>query len=83
MVLPKDTHFYCSFANNFVLRSLASFGLIIMLWSVLAVELTLEWNGVSGIYSVNSTSQVIPLVVGIGIIITVIWKLSRKGNSVR
>lgn len=57
--------------------------LIILLWSVIAVELTLVWNYVSGVNDVNSTSQAIPLVVGVGIIITILWKLFNKEKPVR
>jgi hypothetical protein len=54
-----------------------------MLWSTLAVELTLRWNGVSGVYGISSTGQVIPFVVGVGILVTVIWKVFRRKENVR
>lgn len=49
-----------------------------MIWAILAVELTLTWNHMSGVYNVSSTGQVIPLVAGLGIMTTVCWKLVKK-----
>lgn len=49
--------------------------LIVLIVDVVSTELTLHWNHVGGIYEVASTGQIIPLVVGIGSMIAVIWKL--------
>ena len=46
-----------------------------ILYSIIAIELTLVWNNVSGVYNVNSTGQVIPLIAGSGTLISVIWKM--------
>ncbi|KAF2803285.1 uncharacterized protein BDZ99DRAFT_468260 [Mytilinidion resinicola] len=35
------------------------------IYSILAIELTLKWNKVSGVYTVNSTGQLIPFVIGV------------------
>ena len=59
------------------LRVIAVMGFIIYIWLIIAVELTLKWNAVEGVYMVNSTGQVIPLVVGIGIMLNIFWKLIR------
>ena len=34
-------------------------------WSVVGAELTLYWNRVTGIYTMNSTGQPIPFVIGL------------------
>lgn len=34
-------------------------------YSVLAIELTLYWNSISGVYDINSTGQLIPFVIGL------------------
>ena len=34
-------------------------------YSILAVELTLAWNNVEGVYEVSSTGQFVPLLIGI------------------
>lgn len=54
-------------------------GMLFASWSVLAIELTLRWNSVKGIYNIQSTGQIIPLVVGLGILVKVLWLL-RHGN---
>jgi hypothetical protein len=47
-----------------VSMNFALVGLVMCVWSVLSVELSLRWNGVSGISDIASTGQVIPLVAG-------------------
>ena len=42
-----------------------SCNLAVILWSIVAIETTLVWNGVTQIYSISSTGQLIPLVVAI------------------
>ena len=34
-----------------------------IVWSILAIELTLFWKGATGIYDISSTGQLIPLVI--------------------
>jgi len=36
-----------------------------VVWTTLAVELTLAWNNVTGVYILGSTGQLIPFVVGV------------------
>ena len=52
-------------------------GITIMVISMISIEFTLKWNRLEDIYSINSTGQIIPLMVGIGSMIAVIWKLWR------
>jgi hypothetical protein len=54
--------------------------MVIMICCVLGTELTLWWNGVLDVYEVSSTGQVIPLLVGLGMLASVIWKIARKEN---
>ena len=42
------------------------------------VELTIAWNRISGVHDIGSTGQVIPLFIGLGLLMTVIWTLVRK-----
>lgn len=56
-------------------RLIAITGPIFWLWSVLAVELTLVWNHVEGVYTVKSTGQIIPFVAGLGILVRMFWIL--------
>jgi divalent metal cation (Fe/Co/Zn/Cd) transporter len=48
-------------------------------WSISGVELTLAWNSVSDVYAVQSTGQIIALVVGFGVLVKVLWLL-RHGE---
>jgi hypothetical protein len=54
-------------------------GILVASWSILAVELTLHWNSVEGVYNVKSTGQIIALVVGLGMLVKVLWLL-RPGK---
>lgn len=40
------------------------FSLASMLWFLLSIELTLAWNSIAGVYSLNSTGQLIPFIIG-------------------
>ena len=46
-----------------------------MVYSIVAVELTLVWNHMTEVYTVNSTGQVIPLIVGSGMLINMLLKI--------
>lgn len=59
-------------------RVIAAICLIIYVWLIIAVELTLKWNAVEGVYMIDSTGQVIPLVVGLGIMINITWRFIHK-----
>ena len=39
--------------------------LLLISWFVLAVELSLCWNSVTGIYDIGSTGQLIPFIIGL------------------
>lgn len=41
------------------------FSIVAIAWFVLAVELTLSWNSVSGVYDLSSTGQLIPFIIGL------------------
>lgn len=55
-------------------------GISLASWSIPAVELTLVWNSVKGVYNVKSTGQIIALVIGLGVLVKVLWLL-RHGNG--
>jgi len=38
--------------------------LAIILYSILAIELTLDWSNISGVYNVESVGQLIPFIIG-------------------
>jgi hypothetical protein len=63
-------------------RPLLLISLLCLVVAVLAIELTLLWNSVSGINSLNSVGQFIPLTVGVGGLVQVLWEIARESVSV-
>ncbi|KAL2783314.1 hypothetical protein BJX66DRAFT_132214 [Aspergillus keveii] len=59
--------------NTRVILGPASF-----LYSVLAIELMLRWNRVSGIYAIDSTGQLIPLAVAVVAFMDLLLSITRK-----
>ena len=47
---------------------------LICIWCILAIELTLSWNTVSSVYSIDNTGQILPFVSGTGILLFTLWK---------
>ncbi|KAL6363996.1 hypothetical protein LRP88_03429 [Fusarium phalaenopsidis] len=58
-----------------------------LVYSITGIELTLYWNGVGGVYDVNSTGQLIPLTIGLcGLVQTLYvptleWFMKKFGNG--
>lgn len=52
--------------------------LLLLILSVVAAELVIEWNNVTGVNDIYSTGQLIPLVVGLGGLIQVLYKLKNQ-----
>lgn len=52
--------------------------LLVLILSVTAVELVIQWNNVTDVNNIYSTGQLIPLVVGIGGLIQVLFKLKNQ-----
>lgn len=46
---------------------------------VVATELTIKWNNVTGLNSLDSAGQLIPFVIGLGILVRVFYVFSREG----
>ena len=44
-----------------------------LIWSVLGIELTLYWNSISGVYTIKSTGQLIPFVIGLTGLLKIGW----------
>ena len=53
-------------------------GLFSYVLSIVAIELLLNYNKVSGAYSISSTGQYVALILGIGGFVSVIWTLIRQ-----
>lgn len=57
--------------------------IIAIVWSILAVELTLRWNNISDIYTINSTGQLIPLITGLVGVVTFLHEVSVEESKLR
>jgi hypothetical protein len=47
------------------------------------VELTLFWNGIKGVYTLNSTGQLIPFIIGIVGLLQLLHSLSVELSKVK
>jgi hypothetical protein len=60
------------------------FTTVMMLFLVLSIEFMIRWNKISGVNSLASVGQLIPLLIGIGGLISVYtaweWKTSKPGD---
>lgn len=54
--------------------------LLVLILAVIAGELVIVWNGVTGVNDVLSTGQLIPLVVGMGGLVQVLYKLKNQDD---
>ena len=70
----KDGHHswsrYTAFTGSFfgsekLLWLVYTMNIICMIWTIVSVEMTLIWTGVSGVYTIGSTGQLIPFIIGI------------------
>jgi hypothetical protein len=48
--------------------------LMTLIFSVVGIELTLHWNSISGVYTINSTGQLIPFVIGLLGLLKILYK---------
>lgn len=55
--------------------------LLLVSWFILAVELTLRWNSVIGIYDISSTGQLIPFIIGLLSLLRVIHITIRSTHE--
>lgn len=57
-------------------RSLLLRDYLLLLWTILAVEFSLAWSNLTGIYSISTTGQLIPLIIGIASLIPILSQAS-------
>lgn len=53
-----------------------------VVWTIVSVELTLIWNNVEGVYSVQSTGQLIPFIIGLTGFVGLLHGLSVQRSAV-
>jgi hypothetical protein len=39
--------------------------LLYLIWSILAIELTIRWNNITSVHTIQSVGQLIPFIIGI------------------
>ena len=49
--------------------------MLMVIWTIIVIEMTIAYNGMSEINQLVVTSQLIPFVVGLGLILTVLHRL--------
>ncbi|KAE9366854.1 hypothetical protein N431DRAFT_445548 [Stipitochalara longipes BDJ] len=49
-------------STKFIVRS---FNVTVVIWSIIAIETTIKWNGIQDVYSIQSTGQLIPFIIGV------------------
>lgn len=64
-----------------MLMAAQQFSFILLL--VLQIELTIAWNGSSGLQSLSTVGQLIPFIIGVGWLIKVVWSKWRLVSADR
>jgi len=57
-------------------RVLSSVGASIfsLAYSVIGIEMTLYWNSITGVYTINTTGQLIPFVIGLAGLAEIVYE---------
>ena len=63
---------------NVVYHAVASLSLCIVL--ILSIELSIHWNGITGLSNVGAVGQLIPAIIGLGGLLKVLWVWWTKGD---
>lgn len=50
---------------------------------MISVELTLLWNGISGVYTLNSTGQLIPFIIGVVGLLSLLHGISVERSKLK
>jgi hypothetical protein len=53
-------------------------GILSFSTTIVAIECILTWNKVRGVYSLSSTGQYIPLIIGVASLISVVWNVVQQ-----
>ena len=70
------------FSNTNAVRSFRIKHLIVaafaIIWSILAIELTIRWNSITGVNTIETTGQLIPFVIGTGGFCQVVYNIGKE-----
>ena len=68
----------CALTTLLLASSYLFLNICVALFTIVAIELIIRWNHISNAYSLGSTSQIIPLVIGVGNLWKVILSLLNE-----
>ena len=60
-----------------------TFNIVCLLWAIAAVELSLYWNQITGVYTIDSTGQLIPFIIGIVGLLRLFHGLSVEKSNLK
>ncbi|KAI3570743.1 hypothetical protein IWW34DRAFT_640587, partial [Fusarium oxysporum f. sp. albedinis] len=52
--------------------------LLVLAVSVLSTELTIKWNNIHEIYTLNFVGQLIPFIIGLGLLMNITYQILKK-----
>jgi hypothetical protein len=64
-------------------RTILSWNVIYLIWSILGIELTIHWNAIRDLNDTTSTGEMVFMVIGITNLIRVCYLLSKLVREVR
>jgi len=62
-------------------RAIYATNVICIAWAVLSVELTLAWNNITGVNTLNSTGQLIPFIIGVVGFVRLLYGISVEHSK--
>ncbi len=71
------------YQQKWVQWTIYGLNLVCIIWTIISVELTLVWNHVSDVYTINSTGQLIPFVTAVIAFIKLMHAISVEQSKVR
>jgi hypothetical protein len=78
MLCALTLKFSSQYTQNFIYTANA----ICIVWMAISVELTLLWNGISGVYTLDSTGQLIPFIIGVVGFISLLHGMSVQHSKI-
>lgn len=70
-------------SSKYSLLFIYGMNLLCIIWTIIAVELTLLWNNINGVYSLNSTGQLIPLIIGVAGLLSFLHGMTVERSKLR
>jgi hypothetical protein len=76
-MLQADVEEDRTFQLGYVALSMVN-TLLILAIGVVSTELTIKWNNIQGVYTLNSVGQLVPFIIGLGLLMNVAYLLLKK-----